>query len=113
MASDENFGERLADRITTGMGSWKFIIAQALFTVLWIVLNGVAWCAHWDPQPWIMLNLVYSFQAGFTGPILLLAQNRQTAKDSAHISEDLATDAASFNMLKSIVVHLNIPQTEE
>lgn len=113
MESADTFGERLADRITKSMGSWKFIIAQALFTILWITLNGVAWCYHWDPQPWIMLNLVYSFQAGFTGPILLLAQNRQTAKDSAHITEDLSVDAASYKLLKNIVAHFDIPPLED
>lgn len=75
------YGEYLADRIATIVGSWRFIIVQSALLALWIVLNIVAWMQHWDPYPFILLNLVLSFQAAFTAPILMMAQNRQSAID--------------------------------
>lgn len=74
-------GEHLADRIAAIVGSWRFIIGQSALLALWIVLNIVAWVQHWDPYPFILLNLVLSFQAAFTAPILMMAQNRQSAID--------------------------------
>lgn len=75
------YGEYLADRIAAIVGSWRFIIAQSLILALWIILNVVAWVQHWDPYPFILLNLVLSFQAAFTAPVLMMAQNRQSEID--------------------------------
>lgn len=74
-------GEYLADRIAAIMGSWRFIIVQSALLALWIALNIMAWIQHWDPYPFILLNLVLSFQAAFTAPVLMMAQNRQSAID--------------------------------
>ena len=74
-------GEYLSDRIAAIVGSWRFIITQTAILALWIVLNIVAWMQHWDPYPFILLNLVLSFQAAFTAPILMMAQNRQADID--------------------------------
>jgi uncharacterized membrane protein len=74
-------GEYLADRIAAIVGSWRFIIVQSLILALWIALNVVGWMQHWDPYPFILLNLALSFQAAFTAPILMMAQNRQSAID--------------------------------
>jgi len=109
MKDTRNFGERTADGITQGMGTWKFIIGQALFTVCWILLNSIhGWGLIWDGYPFVLLNLVYSFQAGFTGPILLLSQNRQVARDSSRIEQDLAADIEALSILKKIVEKLEI-----
>lgn len=109
MEETRNFGEKAADAITNGMGTWKFIIGQALFTITWIILNSVhGWGLMWDQYPFVLLNLVYSFQAGFTGPILLLSQNRQVARDSARIEEDLLTDQKSERILELIAAKLDI-----
>jgi uncharacterized membrane protein len=75
-------GERLADRVAAVIGSWPFIIGQSVLMVLWVYLNVWAiFIAHWDPYPFILLNLVLSFQATYAGPIVLLAGNRQSQKD--------------------------------
>lgn len=74
-------GERLADGVAGSIGSWGFVIGQSVLTLVWIVANSIHGWAHWDDYPFVLLNLCYSFQAGFTGPILLLASNRQAAKD--------------------------------
>jgi len=77
-----SLGERLADRLSGLMGSWPFIIVQSLLMVVWVYLNvwGI-FVAHWDPYPFILLNLALSFQATYAGPIVLLAGNRQSKKD--------------------------------
>ena len=75
------FGEFASDKIADIVGSWRFIIIQSGLLALWIVLNLVAWIQHWDPYPFILLNLVLSFQAAFTAPIIMMAQNRQSDID--------------------------------
>ncbi len=76
-----SYGEYLSDRIATTVGSWHFIIIQSSLLVIWMILNVVAWGQHWDPYPFILLNLVLSFQAAFTAPIIMMAQNRQSVID--------------------------------
>ncbi len=71
------FGQRLADSVATGMGSWRFIIIQTIIVLLWMVLNVVGFCYHWDIYPFILLNLVFSTQAAYAAPIIMMAQNRQ------------------------------------
>jgi uncharacterized membrane protein len=77
----DSIGEQVADAVAARVGSWTFIIAQSVILVAWIVLNSVNWFYHWDGAPFILLNLCLSFQAAFTGPIVLLSQNRQAARD--------------------------------
>ncbi|TDQ78572.1 putative membrane protein [Dongia mobilis] len=77
----ETFGERTADRIAAIVGSWRFIIIQSTLLVAWLVLNLTAWIQAWDPYPFILLNLMLSFQAAYTAPIILMSQNRQAAID--------------------------------
>jgi uncharacterized membrane protein len=79
---DATAGERLADQLAAAMGSWPFIIAQSTLMITWVYFNvwGI-FVAHWDPYPFILLNLVLSFQATYAGPIVLLAGNRQSQKD--------------------------------
>ncbi len=69
--------ESLADRIAAGIGSWRFVGLQSAGLALWVLLNSVAWSHHWDGYPYVFLNLVLSFQAASTGPILLIAAARQ------------------------------------
>jgi uncharacterized membrane protein len=108
MANSPTFGEKAADAITQGMGTWAFIIGQAVFTGAWLILNTIHGWSAWDHYPYVLLNLVYSFQAGFTGPILLLSQNRQVARDSANLTKDLETDTDSLELLRQIADKLEV-----
>ncbi|HWV36582.1 MAG TPA: DUF1003 domain-containing protein, partial [Thermomicrobiales bacterium] len=74
-------GERWADRITNVVGSWRFIIIQAFILIMWLIINAIGWALRWDPYPFILLNLVLSFQAAFTAPIIMMSQNRQASRD--------------------------------
>jgi uncharacterized membrane protein len=90
---DRDFGERIADKLSAGMGSWPFLIVQTFFMIIWVSIN-VIWLLNkgWDPYPFILLNLVLSLQATYAGPIVLLAGNRQSAKDRLTL-EHAATEA--------------------
>lgn len=74
-------GQRIADAVADTMGSWRFIIVQSSILALWIMLNITAWIQHWDPYPFILLNLMLSFQAAYAAPFIMMSQNRQAAKD--------------------------------
>jgi len=70
-------GERLADAIAALVGSWTFILIQSFLLGAWVLLNLLAWSRHWDPYPFILLNLALSFQSAYAAPILMISQNRQ------------------------------------
>src|SRR6516225_11036969 len=76
-AADERrtWGERVADLIATWVGSWPFLIVQSVILAIWMTLNVLAWQYRWDPYPFILLNLVLSFQAAYAPPIILMSQN--------------------------------------
>jgi uncharacterized membrane protein len=78
---EATLGQRVADRVAAVIGSWPFLIIQTLIVAIWVVLNIVAFAYRWDPYPFILLNLMFSVQAAYAGPVILLASNRQTEKD--------------------------------
>ncbi len=80
---EATYGEQLADGIASFIGSWRFLIIQTLLVAAWITINSlqVTGKIHLDPYPFILLNLAFSNQAAYTGPVLLLAGNRQSQKD--------------------------------
>ena len=78
---EATLGERVADRMSAGIGSWTFLIAQSILIAIWITLNIVGLVRHWDPYPFFLLNFGFTLQAAFTGPVLLLAGKRQSEKD--------------------------------
>lgn len=80
-------GEHISDIVAQVMGSWAFIIIQTILLVLWILIN-IGWSRGWDPYPFILLNLVLSFQAAFTAPIIMMSQNRQSAIDRQKAEND-------------------------
>jgi uncharacterized membrane protein len=81
-------GAVLADWVAETVGSWRFIIIQSVLLGVWIILNMVAFINHWDPYPFILLNLVLSFQAAYAAPIIMMSQNRQSEIDRRHAEHD-------------------------
>jgi len=81
-------GQHIADAVASTMGSWRFIIIQSTILFAWIVLNAVAWIRHWDPYPFILLNLALSFQAAYAAPFIMMSQNRQADVDRLKAEED-------------------------
>ncbi len=72
------FPEKMADLIANGVGSWTFLLIQSGLFAVYITFNVIGFVKHWDPYPFILLNLFLSFQAAYTGPILMMSQNRQS-----------------------------------
>jgi uncharacterized membrane protein len=81
-------GQMIADGVAATMGSWPFIITQTIILAAWITLNIVAWIQHWDPYPFILLNLALSFQAAYAAPFIMMSQNRQADVDRLKAEED-------------------------
>lgn len=81
-------GERIADKVTGVFGSWRFIIVQTLIVLAWITLNVIGFALRWDPYPFILLNLVFSTQAAYAAPLILLSQNRQADTDRITAEHD-------------------------
>ncbi len=99
-------GQRIADGLASVMGSWAFIIVQSILLAIWISLNIAAWFYHWDPDPFILLNLALSFQAAYAAPIIMMSQNRQAAKDRLMAEQDYEVNCKAEDELKSIMSHL-------
>ncbi len=81
-------GERLADIVAATVGSWRFILVQSVLLGSWILGNALFGQRGWDPYPFILLNLLLSFQAAYTAPIIMMSQNRQSDTDRARAVAD-------------------------
>ncbi len=90
--SQESFGI-VAEKFARFMGTAKFLLYMTLFIIVWITINAVGiYGLHWDPYPFILLNLFFSTQASYAAPLILLAQNRQADRDRVSIEQDRARD---------------------
>src|SRR5881398_146573 len=76
----DEFGRR-AEGAARFFGTPQYILGQSVVVVFWIILNSVALVQHWDPYPFILLNLAFSTQAAYAAPLILLAQTRQADRD--------------------------------
>ena len=106
-------GQKIADTITKAMGSWTFIIIQSLIILVWIGLNLTAYINHWDPYPFILLNLLFSTEAAYSAPIIMMAQNRQAERDRTQAKYDLATDRAAKREIEELQKHLSRIELEK
>ncbi len=107
------FGNRLADSVANGMGSWKFIIIQTILVVLWMGFNLVGFVYHWDVYPFILLNLVFSTQAAYAAPIIMMAQNRQNERDRAKAEADYQTNTEAKLEIEALALKLNQLEVEK
>ncbi|MBP0464891.1 DUF1003 domain-containing protein [Roseomonas sp. PWR1] len=81
-------GEWLADAVAATVGSWRFILVQSTLILSWIAGNAVFGGGAWDPYPFILLNLLLSFQAAYTAPIIMMSQNRLSDVDRERAMAD-------------------------
>jgi len=79
---------RMSEAIARFLGTGRFLAGQTVLVIGWIALNTIAAFHHWDPYPFILLNLAFSTQAAYAAPLILLAQNRQDDRDRANIERD-------------------------
>ena len=83
----EAFG-RFSEAIARTLGTARFLVAQTVLVITWIIINVAAAALRYDPYPFILLNLAFSTQAAYAAPLILLAQNRQADRDRAQTESD-------------------------
>lgn len=110
-------GQRVADRVASFGGSWKFIIIFCSFLVLWILANGIFLASKaFDPYPFILMNLILSCLAALQAPIIMMSQNRQGEKDRKHAESDYMINLKSEIEIRSLhekIDHLMLYQQQE
>jgi len=99
-------GEVSADAVAATVGSWRFVIIQSLALLVWVALNVSGWMRHWDPYPFILMNLVLSLQAAYTAPVIMMSQNRQAARDRVESHQDYLVNQQSETEIRAILDHL-------
>ena len=107
------FGQRLSDKIANGMGSWEFIIWQTIIVLFWMALNIIGFVRHWDSYPFILLNLIFSTQAAYAAPIIMMSQNRQSQRDRKQADNDYNTNVEAKKEIEALQLQLNKLETEK
>ena len=102
----ESYGEKASNFVAEVVGSWRFIIIQSAILLLWIILNITAYINHWDPYPFILMNLFLSLQAAYTAPIIMMSQNRQATKDRLEAHNDFMINQKAEEEIRAILDHL-------
>lgn len=100
------WGEKLADSVAEGMGSWRFIIIQTVIVAVWMTLNVIGITFQWDPFPFILLNLLFSTQAAYAAPIIMMSQNRQSDRDRAQAKADYETNLRAKEEIEELQTRL-------
>lgn len=108
-----SIGQRLADKVANGMGSWRFIIIQSIIVVIWMGLNIVGFINHWDAYPFILLNLLFSTQAAYAAPIIMMAQNRQNDRDRIQAFADYQTNIDAKVEIEALQKQLSTIEVEK
>ena len=101
-------GQKAADSIANIMGSWKFLIIQSIILFLWVVLNIAAYVNHWDPYPFILLNLFLSLQAAYAAPVIMMSQNRQAERDRLEAHNDYNINVKAEEEVRLMIEHLEM-----
>jgi len=111
------YGQRLADKIASFGGSWKFIIIFGVFILIWMIINIIFLTSKaFDPYPFILLNLILSCLAALQAPVIMMSQNRQEEKDRERSKQDYMINLKSeleIRMLHEKLDHLIIHQQQE
>ena len=96
-------GQKAADKVTTFCGSWAFILSVIGLIIIWITLNSLAFINHWDPWPFIILNLTLSCLAALQAPIILMSQNRQAERDRIQVKYDYTVDRKAERGIRQLL----------
>jgi uncharacterized membrane protein len=96
-------GDRAADGMRNGMGSWKFVFSFIIFMAIWAALNTIAAFRHWDEFPFILLNLFLSMLAALQGAILLIAAKRADALSAVMAEHDYQTNVEAKKEVEELI----------
>jgi len=102
------FGQKAADTLTKFAGSWTFILIFLAFLTVWIAFNVLAWINHWDPYPFILLNLVLSCLAAIQAPVILMSQNRITERDRIISEYDYQVNRRAERGIEKIIKEIKL-----
>jgi uncharacterized membrane protein len=94
--------DRLADWVADKMGSWSFIIYQSIFFTAWIAINMIGYMYHWDPYPFILLNLFVGLQSSYAAPIIMMSQNRSAERDRVQARADYETNVRAKEEIEQL-----------
>lgn len=114
---DLTWSARVADRVTAVFGSWSFIVAQSALILLWLTYNGYV-AAHllqgqsFDPYPFILLNLLFSTQAAYAAPLILLSQNRTAERDRVKAEHDFDVNILALRALAELLGDVRDKESE-
>ncbi len=106
-------GDKIADIVSHGMGSWTFIIWQTIIVVIWMLMNVIGFIKHWDAYPFILLNLIFSTQAAYAAPIIMMSQKRQTDRDRVQAQDDYNTNIEAKKEIEALQLQLSKLETEK
>ncbi|NBX13192.1 MAG: DUF1003 domain-containing protein [Acidimicrobiia bacterium] len=84
---------RFSEAVARNLGTARFLVVQTFLVLVWISINVLSVTLRWDPYPFILLNLMFSVQAAYAAPLILLAQNRQEDRDRQALENDRAVAA--------------------
>jgi uncharacterized membrane protein len=104
-------GQKISDTVAKTVGSWKFIIIQSVCILGWITYNSINNANVWDPYPFILLNLMLSFQAAYTAPAIMMSQNRLSEIDRQHANNDFEVNVKAE--LEIELLHQKIDMMKE
>jgi len=102
-----HWSDRVADKLASFGGSWRFIFLFASFLLIWMIWNTVPFFFHFDNPPFILLNLILSFIAAFQAPIIMMSQNRQAARDKHEAIIDFAINYKAESEIDDMQSHLH------
>ena len=105
------FGQKISDAVARTVGSWKFIIIQSICIFAWIAYNSINNSNVWDPYPFILLNLMLSFQAAYTAPAIMMSQNRLSEIDRQQANNDFEVNVKAE--LEIELLHQKIDMMKE
>ena len=103
----ETFGERIADRVASFGGSWRFIILFSVVLAVYVLINVVLRGRAWDPYPFILLNLFLSMLAAIQAPVIMMSQNRQDSRDRLRSELDFDVNRRAENEIQGLSRKLN------
>ncbi len=111
-------GARIADKVTAVFGSWGFILIQSFLIIVWLGYNGYA-AVHYlhsnqfDPYPFILLNLLFSTQAAYAAPLILLSQNRTAERDRIKAEHDFDVNVLALRTLAELLGDVHDPTAQQ
>ncbi len=102
----QSLSQKAADLIAVTVGSWRFLIIQSGILTVWFIVNSAGWFTHWDPYPFIFMNLVLSLQAAYTASVVMISENRQAERDRLQARADFEVNQKAEEEVRVILEHL-------